>query len=212
MRHGIRPVSKSKNGETVGGKFCIICMPVTRLMLVQREAISTCTSFVCCCTMQVDVFISRRSLDRGVVERLLETGQVSRAEFKCGHAVLELLVPMSRSSLQNTSLQIAVTGSSYSDFHSSQIIHPFDLDKLFQAKFQSILLSIHPYVPFCILTVGMVLQVNKLLESRLMESQAESKDLLKQLPANAVNVQATNAAWEESEAARAVTTQVFYVC
>jgi len=58
----------------------------------------------------------------------------------------------------------------------------------------------------------MVLQVNKLLKSRLMESQAESKDLLKQLQANAVNVQATNAAWEESEAARAVMTQVFHVC
>jgi len=207
VRHGIRPVSKSKNGETVGGNFCIICMPVTRLMLVQREAISTCTSFVCCCTMQVDVFISRRSLDRGVVERLLP-----RADFKCRHAVLELLVPMSRSSLQNASLQIAVTGSRYSHFHSSQIIHPLDLDKLFQAKYQSILLSIHPYVPFCILTVGMVLQVNKLLKSRLMESQAESKDLLKQLQANAVNVQATNAAWEESEAARAVMTQVFDFC
>ena len=174
-------------------------MPVTRLILVQREAISTCTSFVCCYTMQINV--SR------VVERLLP-----RAEFKCGHAVLELLVPMSRSSLQNASLQLAVTGSRSSDFHSFQIIHPLDLDKLFQAKYQSILLSIHPYVPFCILTVGMVLQVNKLLKSRLMESQAESKDLLKQLQANAVNVQATNAAWEESEAARAVMTQVFDFC
>ncbi len=58
----------------------------------------------------------------------------------------------------------------------------------------------------------MVLQVNKLPLSRLMESQAESKDLLKQLQVNAVSVQATNAAWEESEAAWAVTTQVFYVC
>jgi len=57
-----------------------------------------------------------------------------------------------------------------------------------------------------------LLQVTKLLESRVTESQAESKAFLKQLQDNAVKVQAANAAWEESEAARAVMTQVFHVC
>ena len=45
-----------------------------------------------------------------------------------------------------------------------------------------------------------------------MEAQAESKDFFKQLQANAANVQATDAAWEQSQAALAVVKQVFTSC
>ena len=47
---------------------------------------------------------------------------------------------------------------------------------------------------------------------QLVEAQAESKDFSKQLQANTANVQATDAAWEQSQAALAVVKQVFTSC